>query len=97
MNKLIKKFDTDTDFSICISQSEESGRFAVTTYDFIYKKHDDAKWFSTIEEAMLEAKQRVNGYKISENKKTIRVNEKQLIETINQVLTETVKRNVKTV
>jgi len=95
MNKLIKKFDTDTDFSICIFQSEESGRFVVTTYDFIYKEHDEAKWFSTIEEAMLEAKQRVNGYKISENKKTIRVNEKQLIETINQVLTETVKRNVK--
>ena len=98
MNKLIKKFDTDTDFSICISQSEESGRFAVTTYDFIYKKHDDAKWFSTIEEAMLEAKQRVNGYKIRENKKEIiRINEKQLNEIINQVLTETVKRNVKTV
>jgi hypothetical protein len=97
MNKLIKNFDTDTDFQICIFQSQESGRFAVTTYDFFYQKHDDPKWFGTIDEAMLEAKQRVNGYKIRENKKTIRVNEKQLIETINQVLTETVKRNVKTV
>src|SRR5574344_1233567 len=97
MNKLIKNFDTDTDFQICIFQSQESGRFAVTTYDFFYQKHDDPKWFGTIDEAMLEAKQRVNGYKIRENKKTIRVNEKQLNEIINQVLTETVKRNVKTV
>ena len=98
MNKLIKKIDTDTDFIICIFQSEESGRFAVTTYDFIYEKHDDPKWFSSIDEAKLEAKQRINGYKIRENKKEIiRINEKQLIETINQVLTEMEHKNVKTV
>ena len=98
MNKLIKKIDTDTDFIICIFQSEESGRFAVTTYDFIYEKHDDPKWFRTIYEAILEAKQRINGYKITENKKEIiRINEKQLIETINQVLTEMEHKNVKTV
>ena len=98
MNKLIKKIDTDTDFIICIFQSEESGRFAVTTYDFIYEKHDDPKWFRTIYEAILEAKQRINDYKITENKKEIiRINEKQLIETINQVLTEMEHKNVKTV
>lgn len=98
MNKLIKKIDTDTDFIICIFQSEETGRFAVTTYDSIFQKHSDSKWFRTIYEAILEAKQRINGYKIRENKKEIiRINEKQLNEIINQVLTEMEHKNVKTV
>jgi len=87
-NKLIKTYETPTDFTICVYQSEKSGRFAVTTYDCVTEKHSDVKWYATMEEAMADANSRANGYELDESKKTIRLNESQL----RKIVKESVKR-----
>lgn len=88
MNKLIKKIETPTDFSICIFQSQKTGRFAVTTYDIVSQKHEDAQWYATKEDAMAEAKDRAKGYRMNESKQTIKLNRKGL----KQVIRESIKR-----
>ena len=90
-NKLIKTFETPTDFTICVYQNQKNGRFAVTTYDNVSEKHDDVKWYQNAEEAMSDAEYRSGQYDLNEGvktKQTIRLNESQL----RQVVTEAVKR-----
>lgn len=68
MNKLVKRYDTDTDFIICIFQNQKNGRFVVTTYDFVSQKHSDNKSYDTSEEAFSDAIQRVKAYQLDESK-----------------------------
>lgn len=87
-NKLIKIYETPTDFTICVYQSEKSGRFAVTTHDDVTQKHSEVKWYATMEEAMADANSRANGYELDESKETVRLNESEL----KHIVSESVKR-----
>lgn len=100
-NKLIKTFETPTDFTICVYQNQKNGRFAVTTYDNVSEKHDDVKWYQNAEEAMSDAEYRSGQYDLNEGvktKQTIRLNESQLrqvvTEAVKRLLSEDVKKNV---
>ena len=63
MAKLLKKYETDTDFTICVSESK-AGYYYVTTYDHVSREHSDATRFSGYADAIVAAKRRADGYKI---------------------------------
>ncbi len=62
-NKLIKQYENDTDFSICVWEMK-NGYYAVTTYDRVTKKHSDAEYFAFLDWAQERAVERNKEYAI---------------------------------
>lgn len=62
--KLLKKYDTDTDFVVCVHESK-AGYYYVTTYDHVSREHTDAARFAGYADAVIEARRRAKAYRIS--------------------------------
>ncbi len=63
--KIIDYKENGTDFYVCLSKMED-GRFVVTTYDVVERKHSDPKYFVSEKEARDEQDKRNEGYSIDE-------------------------------
>ena len=87
-SKLIKQFENDTDFSICVFQME-NGQYVVTEYDFVDKKHQVKGKFNNETEALMTAKKLNNSFK--ETKQQIHINERKL----QKIIKESVKKVLK--
>ena len=63
MSKLIKRLENDTDFDVCVHQLKD-GRFAVTVWDAVARKHELRDTKATLDEASAVAEELNNAYKI---------------------------------
>lgn len=89
MAKLIKRFENNTDFDVCV-WLVKSGKYVVTTYDIVNKTHEKQGSFDSSEEAIKSAEQINKGY-IFENKQSIKLNES----TLRKIVAESVKKVLK--
>ena len=62
---LCERVQTDTDFDICIYQTNlDPPRYAVTTYDFVGQKHFDVVKFDNYRDALTELFSRKKSYSV---------------------------------
>lgn len=64
MTKLLKVYDTDTDFTICIYGSDKEAVYFVTTHDDVMRKHFVVVKYQSYNDAERSAKERVRQYRL---------------------------------
>ena len=65
MAKLLKVYETDTDFSVCLYQSGKNMLYIVTTHDNVMRNHFDYQYYKKKQNAVKEAKERVRQYRLN--------------------------------
>lgn len=60
--RLLKHYENGTDFDVCVYEMS-SGKYVVTVYDFVYRKHEVKGRFDDFNESNIFAKKINNGFK----------------------------------